>query len=212
MPRIPDASSVTRFRAIQSSIVVDPSIKSASYLPSQVGLLSSLRSSTEGRGLFPGQSALATSIFRRYVNPRTQGFIVGGTPATPSSVPRIVIDCNGKDFADQLDPPTEDYIFDGPPPASTFEVVLTNAVNVEYIGTVTIRDAQDPPRDIMQNVLISCSPTWTNSAFTLDISKALLRETSTPGSFPTNAVLTYSGVPLEGDLDMQFQSVYLSFP
>ena len=56
---------VTRLRGLQSAVVPDPTRKSASYIPAQPALLFSLRSTDEGRGLFPGRTVLANPIVKR---------------------------------------------------------------------------------------------------------------------------------------------------
>lgn len=82
MPRTADASSVTRFRRLNATITPDPVKKSASYTPSMPSLLPSVRTSDVGRGMFPRQSVLSTSVVRPYVNPRHQGYIIGPNPPT----------------------------------------------------------------------------------------------------------------------------------
>jgi hypothetical protein len=117
MPRIPDASSVTRLRAIQSAVVADPTRKSASYIPSQPSLLFSLRSSDAGRGMFPAGSYLSTPIASGYVNPRHQGFV------TTSSIPPI------------------------PPIVSLTLSFLISSTNEQTLGEIFVKSAVDKSLD-----------------------------------------------------------------
>ena len=58
MPRTADASSVTRFRRINTGVLSNPTVKSHSFVPSaQGGLVSAvLRTSEEGRQITPTRS------------------------------------------------------------------------------------------------------------------------------------------------------------
>ena len=193
MPRVPDASSVTRLRALQSTI--DPSKKSSSYVPSQPNLLSSLRASTQGQGIFPGRSLLTTSVVTPYVNSRHRGYITGSAslPSLPS-LPRIEIDGAGTNFAT----PEGDilYAFEnmgGLAPASSFEVVLINVTNPEYIGTVAISDTAGNSFNSL--VTISVSPAWTGSVLDKGANYTTLDQYDTP-TFPSDAVITFANLPV----------------
>ena len=187
---------VTRLRGLQSSTVPDPTKKSASYVPAQPGLLFSLRSTTEGRGVFPGRSILANPVARRYVNPRTQGFV---PPVPIIPLPRITIDAGVTDFGNAENVV---FTFSGVPPASTFEAVVANGSNLADIKVVSIYSVYDvsgPSPDLMGGVTISITPTWTGSTFTSDLNAPTL--TNASGGFPTpDAVITFSGVPIVSDI------------
>lgn len=91
MPRVPDASSVTRLRSIQTSTVADPVKKSASYTPGNSNLLGSIRTSDVGKGVFPRQSFLSSKETRGYVNPRHKGVITGPSSSSSSSTNAVFI-------------------------------------------------------------------------------------------------------------------------
>jgi hypothetical protein len=184
---------VTRLRGLQSSVVADPTKKSASYVPAQPALLFSLRSTTEGRGIFPGRSVLANPVAKRYVNPRELGFV----PPTPIVVlPRITIDATDEDFGNDGNVV---YTFSGTPPASAFEAVIINGDNIADIKVVSIYDAAAIQRNLMGSTTIEITPAWTGSAFTSDANVPTLENAS--GGFPTtNTVLTFRSVPLISEI------------
>lgn len=197
MPRVPDASSVTRFRAIQSSVVADPVKKSASYIPSQPGLLTPLRASTQGQGLFPGGTVLATPIVSPYIHSRHRGYVTG---PPPPPLLRIEIDGGGVDFSENPTVSYEFTEFGGIPPATSFEVVLINVLNPSSIGAFNITDIVSGGR--LSGTSLSISPAWPGSALSVDAGGNFVKletSTSTP-AFPTNGVLTFTGVPLVDNL------------
>ena len=202
MPRVPDASSVTRLRALQSTI--DPTKKSASYVPSQSGLVSSLlRVSAQGQGLFPGRSLLVTSVVTPYVNSRHRGILTGA--ASLPSLPRITIDGADTDFAT----PEGDilYAFEnmgGLAPASSFEVVLINVTNPEFIGTIAISDTAG--NNFNSLVTISVSPTWTGSVLDKGPNYTTLDQYDT-ATFPANAVITFANLPVLANLSIHITPI-----
>ncbi len=182
---------VTRLRALQSSAVADPVKKSASYVPAQPALLFSLRSTDEGRGLFPGRTLLANPIAKRYVNPRELGFV-----PPPPPIPRITIDAGSTDFGNDENVV---YTFSGTPPAGIFEAVIVNGVNVGSIKVVSIYDDTPGSRNLMGNTIISITPEWTGSTFVTDANAPTLQKAS--GGFPTaSPVLLFTAVPLVSGL------------
>lgn len=197
MPRVPDASSVTRLRAIQSATVPDPTKRSASFVPSQTSLLPSLRTTTQGQAVYPGQSLLSTSVTRGYVNPRHQGY-APSPRSTPT--PFLRIDGGGFDFISLVTTPVFQYYFgaenpeDGAPPASTFQVVFTNFVNLPWVEYVGLSDLANPGRDLLGGVTMSITPTWTGSSFTANANTPALT-TEYDEVFPTTAILTVTGAP-----------------
>ncbi len=191
---------VTRLRALQSAVVPDPTRKSASYVPAQPALLFSLRSTDEGRGIFPGRTVLANPVAKRYVNPRELGFV----PPTPIVVlPRITIDATTTDFGNDENVV---YAFSGTPPASAFEAVIINGVNVADIKVVSIYDAAAIQRDLMGSTTIEITPAWTGSAFTADANAPTLENAS--GGFPTtDTVLTFRNVPLISEIAIKLDGL-----
>jgi hypothetical protein len=189
---------VTRLRALQSAVVPDPTRKSASYVPAQPALLFSLRSTDEGRGIFPGRTVLANPVAKRYVNPRELGFV----PPTPIVVlPRITIDATDENFSAGGE---VIYTFSGTPPASAFEAVIINGVSVADIRIVSIYDAAAIQRDLMGSTTIEITPAWTGSAFTADANAPTLENAS--GGFPTtDTVLTFRNVPLISEIAISLE-------
>ena len=196
MPRIPDASSVTRLRAIQPASVPDPTKRSASYVPSQTSLLSSLRTTTQGQSVYPGQSMLSTPVTCGYVNPRHQGYV----PPRPAQTPVFLIDGGGFNFVSGGAAAVFEYYFGagtpetGGPPASTFQVTLTNFVNLPSVVYVGLSDLTAPGRTLLGEVTMSITPTWTGSSFTSDANTPALTS-ATSAAFPTTAVVTVTGAP-----------------
>jgi hypothetical protein len=182
---------VTRLRGLQSSVVADPTKKSASYIPAQPALLFSLRSTDEGRGVFPGRTVLANPVAKRYVNPRELGFV---PPAPP--MPRIVIDANDTDFGNNENVV---YTFSGPPPAGAFEVVIVNGIDIGSIQRVSIYDLTPGSRDLMGATVISITPQWSGSSFVSDANSPALQKAG--GGFPTaSPLLVFTAVPLVSGL------------
>ncbi len=177
---------VTRLRSLQSAVVPDPTKKSASYVPAQPALLFSLRSTTEGRGIFPGGSVLTNPVAKRYVNPRELGFVPPVSPA-----PRITIDATTTNFSTGGDVV---YTFSGVPPATSFEAVIINGVGLADIKVISIYDAAAVQRNLMGSTTISVTPEWLGSTFTSDAN--VPDRTNASGGFPTNnTVLTFANVP-----------------
>lgn len=197
MPRVPDASSVTRLRAIYPATVPDPTKRSASFVPSQTPLLSSLRTTTQGQAVYPGQSLLSTSVTRGYVNPRHQGY---APPPRPTPTPFFLIDGGGFDFISLVATPVFQYYFgaenpeDGAPPTSTFQVAFTNFVNLPVVVYAGLSDLANPGRDLLGGVSISIAPEWPGSSFTANVNTPALT-TENDEVFPTSAVLTVTGAP-----------------
>ena len=196
MPRVPDASSVTRLRAITPATVPDPTKRSASFVPSQTSLLSSLRTTTQGQAVYPGQSLLSTSVTRAYVNPRHQGYALPRPPSTPV----LVIDGGGFNFVSLVSTPIFEYNFgaadpaDGGPPASTFQVAFTNFVNLPSVVYAGLSDLTSPGRDVLGGVTMSITPAWTGSSFTANANTPALTSAAS-AAFPTSAVVTLRGAP-----------------
>jgi hypothetical protein len=191
---------VTRLRGIQSSVVADPTKKSASYVPAQPALLFSLRSTDEGRGVFPGRTLLANPVAKRYVNPRELGFV---PPVVVVPTPRIYIDATGEDFADDGEAL---YTFSGVPPATVFEAIIIGGSNLADIKVVSIYDLTPGSRDLMGSTTISITPAWTGSTFTADANAPTLVKAA--GGFPTaSPVLTFSSVPLVSGLAVSVSGI-----
>jgi len=197
MPRVPDASSVTRLRAITPATVPDPTKRSASYVPSQTSLLSSLRTTTQGQAVYPGQSLLSTSVTRGYVNSRHQGYV---PPPRPPPTPFILIDGEGFNFVSPVAAPIFEYTFgaddpaNGVPPASTVQVAFTNFVNLPSVVYAGLSDLANPGRDLLGGVTLSITPTWSGSSFTANANTPALTS-ATSDAFPTTAVVTVRGAP-----------------
>jgi hypothetical protein len=197
MPRVPDASSVTRLRALQSSAVADPTKRSASYVPRTPSLLYSLRASDAGRGMFPGQTYLSSPIACGYVNPRHQGLIT-----SPPPLQRITMDLDGFDFSGWY----VDYEFgaDVYPPAFDFEAVILVAegktpVNIDQVTSINIFDGSGDDLYDFTNTTIATSPAWIGSTFTSSITQPYL--SATAGTFPgVSTVITFRNVPMGPNL------------
>lgn len=195
MPRVPDASSVTRLRAITPATVPDPTKRSASFVPSQTSLLSSLRTTTQGQAVYPAQSLLSTSVTRGYVNPRHQGYI-----SSPPPPQLFVIDGGGFNFVNLVSTPTFEYNFgaddpaNGGPPASTFQVAFTNFVNLPSVVYAGLSDLANPGRNLLGGVTMSIAPTWSGSSFTSNANTPAITS-ATSAAFPTTAIVTVRGAP-----------------
>ena len=207
MPRVPDASMVTRLLAIQSSAVLDPVKRSASYTPAQPRLLYSLRASDAGRGMFPAQSCLSTPVTCGYVNPRQQGYIT--RTVAPSPLPRISLNLEGVDF----DGNNKRYEFGETtfPPAADFEAVIFDdpeegpPSNVDQISYIAIFDFSGDELALFANTTISTSPAWPGATFTSSETQPSLSTAAEDGTFPGLAtVLTFRNVPVIANLAIQF--------
>lgn len=204
MPRVPDASSVTRLRAIQSSAVADPTKRSASYTPTTPALLYSLRASDAGRGMFPAESYLSNPVACGWVNPRHQGFLTG--PSAPAPLPRIYMDLLSVDF----DGSNKRYEFgtDVSPPGSDFEAMILDAEdatpsNVDLISYISIYDFSGDDLYDFTNTTITTTPAWSGSTFTSSATEPNLSADS--GTFPGLAtIITFRNVPVQPNLAIQF--------
>jgi len=200
MPRVPDASSVTRLRAVQSSAVADPIKRSASYVPAQPGLLYSLRSTDAGSRMFPGQTTLSNPVACGWVNPRHQGLLTG--PSIPPPLPRVVMGFEGVDFSDS----NARYDFTGLPPAADFEAVFLNEedppTNVEDIIYIRIYQMFDEA-PLFGSTTIEMNPVWAGSTFESNLDGPEL--TGSVGTFPgIDTVFTFRNVPLIENVAIQF--------
>ena len=199
MPKVPDASSVTRLRSLQSSVVADPVKRSASYVPNQPALLYSLRASDVGKGVFPGRSVLSTPIARRYVNPRHQGYVTGPTP-------RVTIPISGTDF-DALDKFSS--VFEAPvfPPGPNFDVVFVvgaeQPTNVEDLTIVRIFNTDTPASPVFGSTIISTTPAWPGATFTSSTTAPSL--SAAAGTFPgMSTVIQFRNVPVITNVTIEF--------
>ena len=207
MPNVPDASSVTRLRAIQSSTVADPVKKSASYSPGNPSLLYSLRASDVGRGVFPGQSYLSTSVVRRYVNPRHRGFITEPSPTTSPAFPVVEIPFpSGVDFSIAE---TVDYDFElNLPPGPDFDAILVAGAeaptNVQDIIRINIYATDNA--ELFGTTTISTSPEWPGAAASSDPYYARLdaQQSTFPGM---STILQFRNVPVIANIRIRFYGV-----
>jgi hypothetical protein len=201
MPRVPDASSVTRLRALQSSAVTDPAKRSASYVPAQPTLLYSLRSSDAGRGMFPAGSYLSTPIARGYVNSRHRGFLTG----PPPPLPLIQIPISGTDFSDLS---SFSYDFEAVlPPGPDFDVIFvvgtSPPTNVQDLTSINIRNTDDPQSTLFGSTTISTTPTWPGATFTSSAtSPTLSADAGTYPGMPT--VIQFRAVPVITNIRIRF--------
>ena len=203
MPRVPDASSVTRLRAIQSSSVVDPVKRSASYTPAAPTLLYSLRASDAGRGMFPAQSYLSNPVTCGWVNPRHQGFLTG----PPVTFPVIQIPLpSGVDFS------TEEYVdYDfelNLPPGPDFDAILvagaeppTNIQDIIRINIYTTDNAE-----LFENTTLSTSPEWPGAAASATTTYARLD--AQQSTFPSvSTILQFRNVPVIANIRIRIFGV-----
>ena len=205
MPYIPDASSVTRLRAIQSSAVTDPSKRSTSYIPSTPSLLYSLRASDAGRGMFPAESYLSNPVACGWVNPRHQGFVPG-----PSTITFPVVQIplpSGVDFSSIE---TVDYDFElNLPPGPNFDAILvagaeppTNIQDIIRINIYTTDNAE-----LFENTTISTSPEWPATVASSTTTYARLNNSSTT-TFPgMSTILQFRNVPVIANIRIRFYGV-----
>lgn len=199
MPRVPDASSVTRLRAIQSSSVVDPVKRSASYTPAAPTLLYSLRASDAGRGMFPAQSYLSNPVACGWVNPRHQGFLTG--PSVTFPVVQIPLP-SGVDFS------TEEYVdYDfelNLPPGPDFDAILVAGAepptNVQDISRINIRDTTNS--ELFGTTTISTSPEWPGATPSGDAT--ISRFGDVDGVFPgLSTILQFRTVPVIANIQIR---------
>jgi hypothetical protein len=197
MPRVPDASSVTRLLAIQSSAVTDPVKRSASYVPSQPSLLYSLRSTDAGRGMFPAQSYLSNPIACGWVNPRHQGFITGPEP-TASTFPVVTIwTAAGVDFSVEE---SVTYEFElnlppGPDFDAIFDPSLALPTNVQDIIRIDISTTDNS--DLFGNITISTTPEWPGAVQSFDEFGTVSRLGSQNPGFPgVSTIIQFRNVPV----------------
>jgi hypothetical protein len=197
MPRVPDASSVTRLRAIQSSAIADPTKRSASYAPAQPALLYSLRASDAGRGMFPAQSYLANPVACGYVNPRHRGLFV------PLFPPQIRIPISGTDFAELN---KFSYSFDSLPNPD-FDVVFVigaqQPTNTGDFTIVRIFNTDDPQSELFGSTTIATSLPWTGATFTSSATAPSL--SAAAGTFPgMSTTIQFRNVPVIANIYIEF--------
>jgi hypothetical protein len=210
MPRVPDASSVTRLRAVSSSVVADPTKRSASYSPAQPALLYSLRASDAGRGMFPGQTTLSSPITCGYVNPRHRGFLTG-PPLTESSptFPVVMIwTAAGVDFSEVT---TVDYEFElnlppGPDFDAIFDPSLAPPINVQDIIRVDISTTDDS--DLFGNITISTIPEWPAAVQSYDQFGTVSRLGAENPTFPgVSTIIQFRNVPVVANIRIRFYGI-----
>jgi len=208
MPRVPDASSVTRIRAIQSSAVADPTKRSASYVPAQPSLLYSLRSTDVGRGMFPAQSVLSNPVACGWVNPRHQGFITG-PPPTATTFPVVMIwTAAGVDFSVEQ---FVDYEFElnlppGPDFDAIFDPSLALPTNVQDIIRINISTTDNS--DLFENTTISTSPAWPGATQSVDGLFQFSRLAAPAGTFPgVSTIIQFRNVPVITNIRIRIAGV-----
>ena len=125
-------------------------------------------------------------------------------PSPPVVVPLITIDDEG---ATDFSVPDKfiTYNLQPTPPGSTFQVALINAINPSDIGYVYLVDLAN--QGILGDVVISISPEWPTSQFVSDIDQPNLSQTTPPGNYPADAVVTFENVPIVEDLVVTFASI-----
>jgi hypothetical protein len=205
MPRVPDASSVTRLRAIQSSSVVDPVKRSASYTPAAPILLYSLRASDAGRGMFPADSYLSSPVACGWVNPRHRGFLTG--PPPPPTFPVIEIQLSsGIDFG-SIDIFNYDFELNLPP-GPDFDAILvagaeppTNIQDIIRLDITTTNNAE-----LFENTTIATSPEWPGAAASATTTNSRLdaQQSTFPG---LSTILQFRNVPVITDLQIRLYGV-----
>lgn len=204
MPRTPDASSVTRLRAIQSSTVADPTKRSASYIPGTPALLYSLRASDAGRGMFPGQTVLSNPVARGWVNPRHQGFITAGPqPSTSPTFPVVEIPLpSGVDFSTEE---FVDYDFElNLPPGPDFDAIFVAGAepptNIQDIIRISISATDNA--ELFENTTISTTPEWPGAILESDPYYARLDAATS--TFPgLSTILQFRNVPVIVNLQIR---------
>jgi len=206
MPRVPDASSVTRLLAIQSSAVADPTKRSTSYVPSQPSLLYSLRTTDAGRGMFPAQSYLSNPIACGWVNPRHQGYINGSPPTTFPVV--MIWTTAGVDFSTEE---TVDYEFEenlppGPDFDAIFDPSLDLPINVQDIIRINIRTTDNS--DLFGNTTISTSPEWPGAVLQVDENGEYSRLNAQNPTFPgVSTIIQFRNVPVIPNIQIRFYGI-----
>lgn len=209
MPRTPDASSVTRLRAIQSSAVTDPTKRSASFVPAQPALLYSLRASDAGRGMFPGQTTLSNPVACGWVNPRHRGFLTGPPPPTTPTFPVVTIwTASGVDFSVEE---IVDYEFElnlppGPDFDAIFDPSLPPPINVQDILRIAI-DTTDSS-DLFGNTTISTTPEWPGAVLQVDPLGQYSRLNAQNPTFPgVSTILQFRNVPVIANIRIRFYGI-----
>jgi hypothetical protein len=149
------ASDVTTLRKRNATILTDPSVKSASYVPNQPQLLGTINTSRAGQGVYPVQSALATSIWTAYVNPRHRGLIVGPPPVEPGPIVQYTLDYEGISL--DVENGTATIVPNDPITSAVF--VLTNFLRGDLMDTVTISDFLPSEYDF-ENMTMSAAPAF----------------------------------------------------
>jgi hypothetical protein len=206
MPRVPDASSVTRLRAIQSSAVADPTKRSASYTPAAPALLYSLRASDAGRGMFPAESYLSNPVACGWVNPRHQGFITAPSTTSPTFPVLQIPLPSGVDFSTQ---DVVDYDFElNLPPGPDFDAILVAGAepptNIQDIIRINI-SATDGA-ELFENTTMSTSPEWPGAAASAATTYARLdaQQTTFPGM---STIIQFRNVPVIVNLQIRIFGV-----
>ena len=209
MPRVPDASSVTRLRAVQSSAVSDPVKRSASFVPAQPALLYSLRSTDAGRGMFPGQTTLSNPVACGWVNPRHQGFITGPPAPTTPTFPVVTIwTAAGVDFSIVE---TVDYEFEltlppGPDFDAIFDPSLDPPTNVQDILRIAI-DTTDSS-ELFGNTTISTTPEWPGAVLQVDELGQYSRLNAQNPTFPgVSTIIQFRNVPVIANIRIRFYGI-----
>jgi hypothetical protein len=196
MPYIPDASSVTRLRAIQSSSVSDPTKRSASYIPSTPSLLYSLRASDAGRGMFPAQSYLSNPVACGWVNPRHQGFLTGPSTTSPTFPVLQIPLPSGVDF-NVLS--SFDYDFElNLPPGPDFDAILVAGAepptNVQYFRRFNLSSTDNA--ELFGTTTLSTSPEWPGATLSR-ADTTVVRFGDAAGTFPgLSTILQFRNVPV----------------
>ena len=201
MPYIPDASSVTRLRAIQSSTVTDPTKRSASYIPSTPSLLYSLRASDAGRGMFPAESYLSNPVACGWVNPRHQGFV-----PEPRSITFPVLQIQLSSGIDFSSTESFDYDFElNLPPGPDFNAILVAGAepptNIQDISRINISSTQNDI-ELFGTTTISTSPEWPGATYSGDTT--ISRFGDVDGVFPgLSTIIQFRNVPVIPDLQIR---------
>lgn len=201
MPYIPDASSVTRLRAIQSSAVTDPSKRSTSYIPSTPSLLYSLRASDAGRGMFPAESYLSNPVACGWVNPRHQGFV-----PEPRSITFPVIQIQLPSGVDFNVLSSFDYDFElNLPPGPDFDAILVAGeeppTNFEYFKRFNLSSTNND--ELFGATILSTSPEWPGATLSR-ADTTVVRFGDAAGTFPgLSTILQFRNVPVITDLQIR---------
>jgi hypothetical protein len=213
MPRVPDASMVTRMRKAAATVNPDPTIKSRAFVaPTKDGYMSSqLRASDAGRGMFPGQTTLSNPIACGWVNPRHQGFITRPPPTGSQSptFPVVTIwTAAGVDFSVEE---TVDYEFEltlppGPDFDAIFDPSLPLPTNVQDILRIAI-DTTDSS-ELFGNTTISTTPEWPGAVLQVDEFGQYSRLNAQNPTFPgVSTILQFRNVPVIANIRIRFYGI-----